>query len=210
MIKLAICAALAVALVTSGAASVQAQAPGDKPISGITLESSMPIVATVVGIDPNGETVTLVLPGGTTTTQKVGSSVQNLRRLKIGEVVTVTYKERLTVIASEPNAQTPPPQEAVAAIKAYEPRAEFGALAAQDVRNFYVVSADPAARKISVVDPNGGAVRTLTVDDTVAQAQLPLLQQGYKLTVIGVQAVIVAIEKRAGEGPALISNLPSR
>src|SRR4051812_32994125 len=90
MIKPAICAALAVALVTSGAASVQAQAPGDKPISGITLESSMPIVATVVGIDPNGETVTLVLPGGTTTTQKVGNSVQNLRRLRIGEVVTVT------------------------------------------------------------------------------------------------------------------------
>lgn len=210
MIKLATRAIVIAALIASGAASVPAQIPGDRPISGITLQSSMPIVATVVGVDPKGETVTLVLPGGTTTTQKVSSSVQNLRQLKIGEVVTVTYKERLTVIAAEPNAKTPPPQEAVAAIKAYAPQKEIGAVAAQDVRNFYVVSANPAARTVSVVDPNGGVVRTLTVDETVAQAQLPLLQPGYKLTVIGVQAVIVAIERRAGEGPPLLSNAPVR
>jgi hypothetical protein len=210
MIRLTTYAAFATAaLIASGAARAPAQIPGDRPLVGVSLASSMPIAAVVAGIDPNGETVTLVLPGGTTSTQKVSSgSAQNLRQLKVGEVVNVTYKERLTFIVSEPNAKTPPPQEAVAAMAAYHPQKELGALAAQDVRNFYVIAADPATKTLSVVDSNGGAVRTLAVDDPYAQAQLPLMKPGYKLTVIGVQAVIVAIEKRAGTSDGLALNNP--
>jgi hypothetical protein len=210
MIRLTTYAAFVAALIASGAAPALAQVPGDRPLVGVSLESTTPIAAVVAGIDPKGETVTLVFPGGTTSIQKVSSgSLQNLRQLKVGEVVNVTYKERLTFIVSEPNAKRPPPQEAVAASVAYHPQKEFRALAAQDVRNFYVISADPAAKTLSVVDSNGGAVRTLSVDDPYAQAQLPLMQPGYKLTVIGVQAVVVAIDKRANDGLAL-SNPQSR
>jgi hypothetical protein len=210
MIRLTTCAASVATLIAASAAPALAQGPGDRPLIGVSLASSIPIAAVVAGIDPTGEMVTLALPGGTTSTQKVSSgSAQSLRQLKVGEAVNVTYKERLTFIVSEPNAKTPPPREAVAALAAYHPQKELGALAAQDVRNFYVISTDPAAKTLSVVDSNGGAVRTLSVDDPYAQAQLPLMKPGYKLTVIGVQAVIVAIDKRANDGLAL-SNPPSR
>jgi len=203
MIRLTTYAAFAAALIASGAEPAPAQVPGDRPLVGISLATSVPVAAVVAGIDPKGETVTLVFPGGNQLTQKVASSsVPNLRQLKVGEVVNVTYQERLTFIVSEPNAKTPPPQEAVAALAAYHPQKEFRALAAQDVRNFYVIAADPAAKTLSVVDSNGGAVRTLAVDDPYAQAQLPLMKPGYKLTVIGVQAVVVAIDKRPSDGLA--------
>ncbi len=210
MIRLTTYAAFVAALIASSAAPTLAQVPGDRPLVGVSLESTTPIAAVVAGIDPKGETVTLVFPGGTTSIQKVSSgSVQKLRQLKVGEVVNVTYKERLTFIVSEPNAKTPPPQEALAALAAYHPQKEFRALAAQDVHNFYVISADPAAKTLSVVNSNGGAVRILSIDDPYAQAQLPLMKPGHKLTVIGVQAVVVAIDKRANDGLTL-SNPQSR
>jgi hypothetical protein len=210
MIRLTGYAAFVAALIAFSAAPALAQVPGDRPLVGVSLASSMPIAAVVAGIDPKGETVTLVFPSGTTSIQKVSSgAVRNLGELKVGEAVNVTYKERLTFIVSEPNAKTLPPQKAVAAMAAYHPQKELGALAAQDVRNFYVISTDPVAKTLSVVDSNGGAVRILSVDDPYAQAQLPLMKPGYKLTVIGVQAVVVAIDKRANDGLPL-SNSQSR
>ncbi len=180
MIKLATYAAFIVALMASGAAPASAQVPGNQPIVGISLESSTPIVAKVAGADPSGGTVTLMLADGTTETRKV-SSVVNLSQLKVGD---------------EPNAKTPPGYEAVAAVAVEHPRWTIGAAAARDVRNFYVVAVNPAAKTISLVDPNGGEVHTFSVTDAVAQAQLPRIKPGHKLTVIDLQAVIGAIEKK--------------
>ena len=64
MIKLATYAAFIVALISSGAAPASAQVPGNQPIVGISLESSIPIVAKIAGIDPNGGMVTLTLANG--------------------------------------------------------------------------------------------------------------------------------------------------
>ena len=200
MIKLATYAAFIIALMASGAAPASAQVPGKQPIVGISLESSTPVVAKVAGVDPSGGTVTLMLAdgtteNGTTETRKV-SSLVNLSQLKVGDMVNVTYKERLSFIVSEPNAKTPPGYEAVAEVAVEHPRWTIGAAAARDVRNFYVVAVDPAAKTISMVDPNGGEVHTFSVTDAVAQAQLPRIKPGYKLTVIDLQAVIGAIEKK--------------
>jgi hypothetical protein len=197
MIRLATYAAFIAALATSGATLVSAQVPGNQPLVGVSLESTTPIVAKVAGIDPNGDTVTLALSDGTTVTRKVSSVVRNLGQLKPGDMVAVTYKERLTFIASEPNAEPPTGPQVMAAVAVHHPQGTVGAAAAQNVRNYYVIAADPTAKTISVVDSNGGAVRTFTVSDAVAQAQLPLLKPGYKLTVIDLQAVVGAIEKTA-------------
>jgi hypothetical protein len=105
-------------------------------------------------------------------------------------------QERLTFIVSEPNAKTPPGYEAVAEAAVEHPRWTIGAAAARDVHNFYVVAANPAAKTISMVDPNGGEVHTFSLTDAVAQAQLPRIKPGYKLTVIDLQAVIGVIEKK--------------
>jgi len=196
MIRLAANAAFIVALMASGAALVSAQVPGNKPIVGISLTSSMPVVAKVAGIDPNGETVTLVSADGTALTRKVSSLVKNLGQLKVGDTVIVSYKQRLSFVVSEPNAQTPPSDKVVEAVAVQDPQQTVGAAAAQNVRNFYVVAANPAAKTISAVDSNGGEVRTFSVSDEVAQAELPLMKPGYKLTVIDAQAMVAAIEKQ--------------
>jgi hypothetical protein len=197
MMRRTVYAALVAALATSGPALVSSQVPGDRPVVGISLESSQPIVAKVAALDPTGETVTLVSADGTTATRRISSLVQNLGRLKVGDTVAVLYKERLTFVASEPAAQTPPGQAMMAALSVRDPGGAVGAAAAKAVRNYYVVAIDPAAKTISIVDANGGAVRTFSVADKVAQAQLPRLRPGYKLTVIDSQAVVAAIEKQA-------------
>ena len=56
---------------------------------------------------------------------------------------------------------------------------------------------DPAARTVSIVDTDGGVVRTFKVNDDVAQAQLAQLKPGYKLTIYDSQAVVAAITKQA-------------
>ena len=196
MIRLAAYAAFIVALMTSGAALVSAQVPGNKPIVGISLTSSMPVVAKVAGIDPNGETVTLVSADGTALTRKVSSLVKNLGQLKVGDTVIVSYKQRLSFVVSEPNAQTPPSDKVVEAVAVQDPQQTVGAAAAQNVRNFYVVATNPAAKTVLVVDANGGDVRTFSVSDEVAQAELPLIKPGYKLTVIDAQTMVAAIEKQ--------------
>jgi len=196
MIRLAANAAFIVALMASGAALVSAQVPGNKPIVGISLTSSMPVVAKVAGIDPNGETVTLVSADGTALTRKVSSLVKNLGQLKVGDTVIVSYKQRLSFVVSEPNAQTPPSDKVVEAVAVQDPQQTVGAAAAQNVRNFYVVATNPAAKTVLVVDANGGDVRTFSVSDEVAQAELPLIKPGYKLTVIDAQTMVAAIEKQ--------------
>ena len=43
---------------------------------------------------------------------------------------------------------------------------------------------------------NGGAVHTFSATDAAAQAQLPRIRPGYKLTIIDLQTVIGAVEKK--------------
>ena len=85
-----------------------AQAPGDRPIAGLSLETTQPIIAKVAAIDQANRTVTLVAPDGTTASRHVSSLVKNLGDVRVGDTVAVLYKEGLTFVASGPNAPTPP------------------------------------------------------------------------------------------------------
>jgi hypothetical protein len=188
-------AALVAALLISLTAS--AQAPGDRPIAGLSLETTQPLIAKVAAIDQANRTVTLVTPDGTTVTRRVSSLVQNLGDLRVGDTVAVLYKEGLTFVASEPNAPTPPGDAKMAGLAVQAPDVTVGTAAAKAVRNYYVVGVDPAARTVSIVDTDGGAIRTFKVMDDVAQAQLAQLKPGYKLTIYDSQAVVAAITKQA-------------
>jgi len=174
-----------------------AQAPGDRPIAGLSLETTQPLVAKAAAIDQANRTVTLVTPDGTTVTRRVSSLVQNLGDLRVGDTVAVVYKEGLTFVASEPNAPTPPGDAKMAGLAVQASDVTLGAAAAKAVRNYYVVGVDPGARTVSIVDTDGGAIRTFKVMDDVAQAQLAQLKPGYKLTIYDSQAVVAAIAKQA-------------
>jgi hypothetical protein len=205
MFKLFSSAALVVAFIVSAAALAPAQnvserragVPGDKPIAGLTLDSTQPVVAKIAAIDPSGATVTLTTPKGGTVTRNVSALVRNLGQLKTGDTVAVVYKQRLTFVASEPNAATPAPAATKAELLVRDPALPIKAAVIDATRSYYVVSADPAARTISIVDTQGGPVHTLSVSDEVAQAQLPLVKPGYKLTIYDLETVVAAIAKQA-------------
>ena len=103
------------------------------------------------------------------------------------------------------------PQEALAALAAL-PSAERIPRAGRSRRPQFLCHFSRSSRQdtfLVVELQHGGAVRILSIDDPYAQAQLPLMKPGHKLTVIGVQAVVVAIDKRANDGLTL-SNPQSR
>jgi hypothetical protein len=80
----------------------------------------------------------------------------------------------------------------------------------QPIVGISLESSTPIVAKVAGVDPsggtvtlmlaggttNGGAVHTFSATDAAAQAQLPRIRPGYKLTIIDLQAVIGAIEKK--------------
>ncbi len=196
MMKFATRAALVAAVITSGAAGARAQVPGSEPIVGITTTTTATDTAKVTALDPGARTMTLTFPDGTTASGKAGDAVQNLPQVKIGDTVVAAYQERLSFVLSDPNAKTPPNREIVGAIAAAPGGKPAGALASQDVRTFYVVAANPGANTISVVNPNGGRVRTVNVTQAAVQKDLSRVKPGDKLTAIDTQVLFVGIEKR--------------
>jgi hypothetical protein len=60
-----------------------------------------------------------------------------------------------------------------------------------------VTAADPAAGKVSPVNPAGGAVRTYTVSTPEGREQLPRVKPGDYLTAIDKQVLIVSITPKA-------------
>jgi hypothetical protein len=53
-----------------------------------------------------------------------------------------------------------------------------------DVRNFYVVAAQPPGVQSAIVDPNGGGIHTFSVTDAVAQRLNCTHQAGLKLKLL--------------------------
>jgi Cu/Ag efflux protein CusF len=68
--------------------------PGEKP--GGTARSSVTVTTTITGIDLDKGTVTLTGPGGRSQTIKARDPA-NLKKVKIGDLVDITYSEALAI-----------------------------------------------------------------------------------------------------------------
>lgn len=197
MMKFATRAALAAAIMTAGATGARSQVPGSEPIVGITTTTTATDTAKVTALDLGTRTMTLTFQDGTTSTGKAADAVQNLPQVKVGDTVLAAYQERLSFVLSDPNAKTPTNRDMVGAIAAAPGKRPAGVLASQQVKTFYVVAVNPGASTISVVNPNGGRVRTVNVTQAAAQKDLSRVKPGDKLTVIDTQVLFVGVEKRS-------------
>ena len=197
MMKFATRAALVAAIMAASAGGARAQVPGTEPIVGITTTTTATDTAKVTALDLGTRTMTLAFPDGTTSTGQAADTVQNLPQVKVGDTVAAAYQEKLSFVLSDPNAPTPTNRDTMGAITAAAGKRPAGILASQVVKTYYVTAVDPAANTVSVVNPNGGRIRTVNVTRAAAQRDLSRVKPGDKLTAVDTQVLFVGIEKRS-------------
>ena len=193
--KRLIAVAFASSFLWAGNAVAQGAA-GTKPIVGISTTTTYAVDGRITAIDPGTRMVTLTQSNGATVKRKVSEAVQNLGVVKVGDNVLVGYEEKLSFVLSGPDTKTPRNRETSVAVGAAGPRAEAGVAANQTVASWWVVGTDTAADTISLVDPNGGEVRTFRVATPEGRAQLPRVKNGDYLTAVDSVILVVAISPR--------------
>lgn len=152
------------------------------------------IKATVKAVDQKNRTVTLVSPGGETKTIKVGPDVQNLPQVKPGDVVIARYTESDAYVVAPAGTKSPDDMMALAAAQAAPGQLPAGGVAGMTIATGLVVGVNPAAHTVSVVNPDGGEVRTFTVKNPDYQSMLPSVKVGDTITAVVSEAVVLAVE----------------
>jgi len=183
-----IAATFAGSMLAAGTAIAQNQAT-----VGLSTVTTYTVDATITAVDTAQRSVTLTLSDGRTATHKVSETVSALVTTKVGDRVLAGFEERQTFVLSSPNVKTPRDRDASLMAGATTGRKSAGVVASQAVVNWWVVRVDPAANKISLVNPAGGEVRTYDVTTPEARNQLPRVKPGDSLTSINTQVLIVAI-----------------
>lgn len=185
---------LAGSIAATGAITSAAYAQG-QPIVGISTVVTYSIDATISAIDPVKRTVTFTGPAGRSLTSNVGPGVK-MDTSKVGGRVSVAYEEKLTFVLSGPNTATPGSRDLNVAAAASTGTRAAGVMADQTVANWWVTGVDTTANTISLVNPNGGEVRTYSVATPEGRAQLPRVKTGDKLTAIDTSVLVVAISPK--------------
>jgi hypothetical protein len=189
--RLFIAASLAT-LATTGGARAQGQS-----IVGIATTTTYTADARITAVDPGARTVTLTFSNGAVATHKVSPAVSNFGGSRIGDMVSVAFEEKRTFVLSGPNTKVPVDRSVSAAAVATTGNAMGGVAAGKSITNWWVTSVDPAAAKISLVDPAGGEVRTYNVANEEGRAQLPRVKPGDNLTVVNADVLVIAITPKA-------------
>lgn len=186
-----IAAALAGSLAAATTGTAFAQSPS-QPIVGISTVTTYSVDATITAIDPTQRTVTFTGPAGRSLTHKVSDGVK-MDTSRVGDVVSIAFEDRLSFVLAGPNARTPRDRDVSVLATATGNNRAAGVAADQAVANWWVTAVDPAAGKISVVNPGGGEVRTYNVMTGEGRAQLPRVKPGDNLTAVNTQVLIMAI-----------------
>lgn len=153
-------------------------------LSGIGETSTTNIRATVTAIDQATRQVTLANGQGKTVTITAGPEVRNLAQVKPGDVVLAQQTTSVTYILSPHGSKTPPDQAALSRVRAEPGEMPAGGVGSQVIVTGVVVAVDTGANTISLVDPSGGAIRTIHVRSDRGRAQLPNIQPGDRITAI--------------------------
>jgi hypothetical protein len=187
LIAAAFAGTLAATSATVGAAFAQGQ-----PIVGISTVTTYSIDATITAIDPAKRTVTFTGPAGRSLTSNVSPGVK-MDTSKVGDVVSAAFEDKLTFVLSGPNTATPGGRDLSVTAAASTGTRAAGVMADQAIANWWVTGVNTSANTISLVNPNGGEVRTYNVTTPEGRAQLPRVKTGDKLTAIDTQVLVVAI-----------------
>ena len=149
---------------------------------------------TVKSVDMKTRVVTLVGASGQTMTMKAGDQVQNLAQVKPGDVVVVRYHDSVAYVVAPPGTKLPEDALAIVEARATPGEKPAGGVAAKIIVTGLVVGVNPVAHTISLVNPGGGEVRTLTVKDPEYQQMMSMIKVGDTITAVISEALIAAVE----------------
>ena len=186
--RLLIATAFAGSLLAAGSAFAQGQA-----IVGISSVTTYSADARITAVDPKARTVTFTFADGATATRKVSPSLENFNAHRVGERVSVAFQDKLTFVLSGPNTKTPRDRDTSVNAAATAGKSSAGVSASDMIANWWVTGVDPAAGKISVVNPAGGQVQTYSVTTQAGREQLPRVKPGDNLTAIDRDVLVMAI-----------------
>ena len=168
-------------------------AQSDQASVGIQTSTHYSLLGRIAAVDANARTITITSADGTQRRLSVSSMAANITSTKVGDNVALDVDETRTFVLSRPGVQTPASGAASAAAAVETSQATAGARASQAVANWVVVTVNPTANTITLVNPGGGEVRTYDVTTDAGRQQLPRVKQGDSLTEIKSQLVVAAI-----------------
>jgi hypothetical protein len=169
----------------------------DQAIVGIQTVTTYSADARITAVDPNARTVTVTYPDGAVRTHNVSPAVANFANTRVGDMLSIGFEETLTFVLSGPNTPTPRDRNTSVTAAASMGQSAAGVSASTTIANWWVVSVDPGAGKISLVNPGSGPVRTYSVTTPASREQLPRVKPGDSVTVINDQLVVVSITPKA-------------
>ena len=142
-------------------------------------------------------TVTVTTADGTQRMLQVSPMAANISSTKVGDNVELGIEDTRTFVLSSPGVRTPAPGAASAAGAVETSQGVAGARVSQSIANWVVVSVNPAANTITLVNPGGGEVRNYNVTTDAGRQQLPRVKQGDSLTEINSRLVVASITPKS-------------
>lgn len=181
----------AAALLPPFAPSALAQASG---MFGAGDTDTVSVRATVKSVDLKTRMVTLVGPQGETMTMKAGDQVQNLAQVKPGDVVVARFYDSVAYVVAPAGTKLPENAMAIAEAQAAPGERPAGGVGAKIIVTGLVVGINPVAHTISLVNPAGGEIRTLTVKNPQYQQMMSMIKVGDTITTVISEALVAAVE----------------
>lgn len=163
-------------------------------MAGIAHAETVSARATVKAVDLQTRKVTLEGAGGNTIVLTVGEQVQNLPQVRPGDTVIARYYTSSAFVLAPPGTKLPDDSLTVAGARAAPGDKPAGAVESRMVVTGLVVGVDPALHTLSLVDPAGGAVRSVNVVTPEGQQSMKLIKIGDTITAIITEAVLVGVE----------------
>ena len=183
-----------IAIVLAGSALAGGHASAqDQATVGIQTTTHYSIVGRIAAVDTSARTLTITAADGTNRMLNVSPMAANITSTTVGDNVALAVEDTRTFVLSSPGVQTPAPGAASAAGAVETSQGVAGARVSQSIGNWTVVSVNPAANTITLVNPGGGEVRTYAVTTDAGRQQLPRVKQGDSLTAINSRLVVASI-----------------
>jgi hypothetical protein len=157
-----------------------------------TVRGMSKITATVVGIDKATRTVTLKTAAGKIVELEVTNDARNFDQLALGDMVTATYSEALTISLMKEKGQASHAERATEQRSA--PGAKPGGMVGREVTVIAdIVAVDHKAKTVTLKGPKGNTV-DLKVEDP---ERLKRLHKGEQVEAVYTEAFAISVEPAA-------------
>ncbi len=158
------------------------------PRAGFAFTNTVSVTVTIDSVDTDTRTVVFTLPDGNWLNLAAADSVRGLDAIKEGETHTVTYNEVVTILNLK--------RKGVGSQAARRDTMSPKGVDEEPVRFTYtVVSVDQVSKKISLIPPGGGAVRTVTATSPATLEAIKTMKTGDVLIGIATPLLITSIAK---------------